>query len=91
MNDNSRRALYLVSGIYLVYLGGKLVWQFIKGIGGNPAVSIIGGVAFLFAGIFLVVDYIRYKKREFLQKGTEQDLEIDVIEGEKKDSKKSEE
>lgn len=91
MNDNSRRALYLVAGIYLVYLGGKLVWQFIKGIGGNPAVSIIGGVAFLFAGIFLVVDYIRYKKREFLQKGTEQDLEIDVIEGEKKDSKKSEE
>lgn len=52
MNDNSRRALYLVAGVYLVYLGGKLVWQFIKGIGGNPAVSIIGGVVFLFAGIF---------------------------------------
>ena len=91
MNDNSRRALYLVAGVYLVYLGGKLVWQFIKGIGGNPAVSIIGGVGFLFAGIFLVVDYIRYKKREFLQKGTKQELEIDVIKGEKKDSKKSEE
>lgn len=40
---------------------------------------------------FLVVDYIRYKKREFLQKGTKQELEIDVIKGEKKDSKKSEE
>ena len=91
MNDNSRRALYLVAGVYLVYLGGKLVWQFLKGIGGNPAVSIIGGVVFLFAGIFLVVDYIRYKKREFLQKGTKQELEIDVIKGEKKDSKKSEE
>ena len=91
MNDNSRRALYLVAGVYLVYLGGKLVWQFINGIGGNPAVSSIGGVVFLFAGIFLVVDYIRYKKREFLQKGTKQELEIDVIKGEKKDSKKSEE
>ena len=52
MNDNSRRALYLVAGVYLVYLGGKLVWQFIKGIGGNPAVSIIGGVVFLCGHFF---------------------------------------
>lgn len=89
MNENSRRALYLVAGMYLIYLGGKLVWQFMKGTGGNPTVSIIGGVIFLFVGVFLVVDYIRGKKREFLQKDMEQETETNVIESEKVDSEKS--
>ncbi len=89
MNESNRRALYLVAGVYLVYLGGKLVWGYMKGIGGNPTVSIIGGVVFLFAGIFLMIDYIRYKKREFSQKDADKESQIDTIEEEKKDSKKS--
>ena len=76
----------------MVYLGGKLVWQFIKGIGGNPAVSIIRGSCVSVCGQFFwwLIIFVT-KKREFLQKGTKQELEIDVIKGEKKDSKKSEE
>ena len=46
--------------------------------------SIVGGVVFLIAGIFLVVNYILYRKRMFSQKNEEK--EIEEIE-----SKKSEE
>lgn len=84
MSENGRRSLYCAAGIYLIYLGARLVWQFLKKTGGNPTVSIVGGVVFLIAGIFLVVNYILYRKRMFSQKNEEK--EIEEIE-----SKKSEE
>lgn len=84
MSENGRRSLYCAAGIYLIYLGARLVWQFLKKTGGNPLVSIVGGIVFLIAGIFLVVNYMRYRKRSFSQKDEKE--EIEEIE-----SKKSEE
>ena len=58
MNDRARRTLYLVAGMYVFYLGIKLIVGFANGAEGNPIVSLAGGILFLGAGGWLIVDYI---------------------------------
>ena len=79
MNNKSRRTLYLVAGMYVFYLGIKLINSFIKGADGNPVVSLIAGILFLGCGGFLIVDYVIKSKRAFEEA---QNQEEDVIEGE---------
>ena len=79
MSGKSRRTLYLVAGIYVFYLGIKLVNSFIKGTGGNPIVSLAGGILFLGCGGFLIVDYIRKTRNAYKE---EQNQEDDIVESE---------
>lgn len=65
MNHKSRKVLYLVAGIYLLYLSFQLITGAVEGNNGNVVVSVIGGVLFLILGILLIVDYIRNLKRGF--------------------------
>ena len=77
MDNRARRTLYLVAGMYIFYLGIKLIISFTKGVDGNPIVSLVGGILFLACGIVLIVDYIRKTK-----KAVEEKYQDDVIEGE---------
>lgn len=79
MSNKSRRTLYLVAGIYVFYSGIKLISSFMKGTGGNPMVSLIGGILFLGCGGFLIVDYIRKTRNAYKE---EQNQEEDIVEGE---------
>ena len=79
MNNKSRRTLYLVAGMYVFYLGIKLVNSFIKGADGNPIVSLVAGILFLAVGGFLIVDYIIKSKKAFEEA---QNQEEEVIDGE---------
>ena len=63
MNNKSRKTLHLVAGIYLLYLAFQLLSE--VGENGNPAVSIIGGIAFVIAGGYLVFNFIRALRNEF--------------------------
>ena len=63
MNNKSRKTLHLVAGIYLLYLAFQLLSE--VGKNGNPAVSIIGGIAFVIAGGYLIFSFIRALKIEF--------------------------
>lgn len=63
MNNRSRKTLHLVAGIYLLYLAFQLLSE--VGENGNPAVSIIGGIAFVIAGGYLVFNFIRALRNEF--------------------------
>ena len=63
MNNKSRKTLHLVAGIYLLYLAFHLLSE--VGENGNPAVSIIGGIAFVIAGGYLVFNFIRALRNEF--------------------------
>ena len=63
MNDRTRRAIYVVAGGYLVYLGAKLLMGIRQG-EGNAIVSLVGGIAFALFGVWLIVDYIRFMKKE---------------------------
>ncbi len=63
MNNKSRKTLHLVAGIYLLYLAFQLLSE--VGENGNPAVSIIGGIAFVLAGGYLIFNFIRALKNEF--------------------------
>ena len=63
MNNKSRKTLHLVAGIYLLYLAFQLLSE--VGENGNPAVSIIGGIAFVIAGGYLIFSFIRALKNEF--------------------------
>ena len=65
MNHKSRKVLYLVAGIYLLYLSFQLITGAVEGNNGNVVVSVIGGVLFLILGILLIADYIRNLKRGF--------------------------
>lgn len=79
MSGKSRRTLYLVAGIYVFYLGIKLINSFVKGTGGNPIVSLVGAIFFLGCGGFLIVDYIRKTRNAYVD---EQNQKEDVIESE---------
>ena len=70
MNNKSRKTLHLVAGIYLFYLA----FQLLSGLGqnGNKAVSLVGGIAFIAIGGFLLINYFRS-----LKKGFEEDVEKD--------------
>ena len=72
MNDKARRTLYLVAGMYVFYLGVKLMIGFIQKSEGNPTVSIIGGVLFLAVGGWLIVDYVVKTVRAFKEKESEE-------------------
>ena len=63
MNNRPRKTLHLVAGIYLLYLAFQLLSE--VGENGNPAVSIIGGIAFVIAGGYLVFNFIRALRNEF--------------------------
>ena len=65
MNKKSRFTLYLVAGIYIIYLGIKLMNGYINGEGGNPTVSLIGGIAYLVVGAVLFVTSIVKMVRAF--------------------------
>ena len=71
MNDRARRTLYLVAGMYVFYLGIKLIVGFANGIEGNPIVSLVGGILFLGAGGWLIVDYIIKTIKTFKAKDAE--------------------
>lgn len=88
MSENSRRTLYMIAGLYLIYSGGNLTMSVIKGKADNTTIMLIAGIAFLFVGIFFVVDYIRYRKKSFSQQNTEAEKEVQTIEAEDKDSEK---
>lgn len=75
MSNKSRRTLYLVAGIYVFYSGIKLISSFMKGTGGNPMVSLIGGILFLGCGGFLIVDYIRKTKKAYEEENQKEDKE----------------
>ncbi len=79
MDNRARRTLYLVAGMYVFYLGIKLIGSFIKGAEGNPVVSLIGGILFLGCGGFLIVDYIIKTKKAFQESQNENE---EVVEGE---------
>ena len=79
MNNKSRRTLHLIAGMYVFYLGIKLVNSFIKGADGNPIVSLVAGILFLAVGGFLIVDYIVKSKKAFEEA---QKQEEDLIDGE---------
>lgn len=83
MNDKARRTLYLVAGMYVFYLGVKLMIGFIQKSEGNPIVSLIGGVLFLAVGGWLIVDYIVKTVKAFQEKDTEPTEEIEEAEEEK--------
>ena len=82
MNDKARRTLYLVAGMYIFYLGIKLVIGFVNGAEGNPIVSIAGGALFLLAGGWLIVDYIVKTVKAFKEKDAEPTEEIEEVEEE---------
>lgn len=63
MNDKTRRALYVVAGGYLVYLGIQLLSNRNSG-EMNATVSLIGGILFCLFGAGLIVDFIRNILRE---------------------------
>ena len=71
MNDRARRTLYLVAGMYVFYLGIKLIVGFVNGAEGNPIVSLIGGILFLGAGGWLIVDYVIKTIKHFKEKDAE--------------------
>ncbi|MBP3665233.1 MAG: DUF308 domain-containing protein [Tyzzerella sp.] len=75
MNNRSRKTLHLVAGIYLLYLAFQLLSE--VGENGNPAVSIIGGIAFVIAGGYLIFNFIRALKNEFEETYEESNEAID--------------
>lgn len=63
MNDKTRRALYVVAGGYLVYLGIQLLANRSSG-EMNVTISTIGGILFCLFGVGLIVDFVRHLIRE---------------------------
>lgn len=88
MNGNSRRVLYMIAGMYLVYSGGNLLMGVMRGGEGNHMVMLVAGVAFVLTGLFLIIDYVRYRKKMFLEQQAEQEDSIETIEA--ADSEKEE-
>lgn len=78
MNHKSRKVLYLVAGIYLLYLSFQLITGAVEGNNGNVVVSVIGGGLFLILGILLIVDYIRNLKRGFDSEEPEEEQNTEV-------------
>ena len=74
MNNKSRRTLHLVAGIYLFYLA----FQLLSGLGqnGNKAVSLVGGIAFIAIGIFLLFNYFRSAKKD-MEAEVNEEVEIE--------------
>ena len=85
MNHKSRKVLYLVAGIYLLYLSFQLITGAVEGNNGNVVVSVIGGVLFLILGILLIVDYIRNLKRGFDSEEPEEEQKTEVAIEEKEE------
>lgn len=85
MNHKSRKVLYLVAGIYLLYLSFQLITGAVEGNNGNVVVSVIGGGLFLILGIFLIVDYIRNLKRGFDSEEPEEEQNTEVVIEEKEE------
>lgn len=80
MNDRARRTLYLVAGMYVFYLGIKLIVGFANGAEGNPTVSLVGGILFLVAGGWPIVDYIIKTIKLFKEKDAEPIEETEEVE-----------
>ena len=90
MNNKSRITLYLVAGIYIIYLGINLVKGYINGEGGNPTVSLIGGIVFLAVGVWMFVSSIRKMVCAFKEAQNEEVEEQDapeVVETESEEDK----
>lgn len=75
MNEKGRKTLYLVAGLYLIYLAGSLLYGLVKGESGNQAVMVGCGILFLAAGGYLVVDFIKFKKNEFTNQENKEEEE----------------
>lgn len=85
MNHKSRKVLYLVAGIYLLYLSFQLITGAVEGNNGNVVVSVIGGVLFLILGILLIADYIRNLKRGFDSEEPEEEQNTELAIEEKEE------
>ena len=65
MNNRSRKVLYVVAGIYLIYLSFNLISEQLKGATSNAAVAWAAGITFGVFGIYIIINYIRASVKDF--------------------------
>ncbi len=84
MNERSRRVLYLVGAIYLVYLGIKLISEQLQAPTSNAVVAWAGAILFLVFGVGLAISTLKkfvvdFKEQEADESGDEIET-VEVIE-----------
>lgn len=65
MKNKSRKVLYLVAGLYLLYLSFNLISGAVEGSNGNVVASVAAGILFVAAGLWLIVDFVKALKKGF--------------------------
>lgn len=65
MKNKSRKVLYLVAGLYLLYLSFYLISGVVEGSNGNVVASVAAGILFVAAGLWLIVDFVKALKKGF--------------------------
>ena len=72
MKNKSRKVLYLVAGLYLLYLSFYLISGVVEGSNGNVVASVAAGILFVAAGLWLIVDFVKALKKGFDEEAQEE-------------------
>lgn len=72
MKNKSRKVLYLVAGLYLLYLSFHLISGVVEGSNGNVVASVAAGILFVAAGLWLIVDFVKALKKGFDEEAQEE-------------------
>ena len=68
--------VWVLAGGYLIYLGGKLLWECYKNVNANPVICVIAGI------IFMVVGGLVIRREWFVYRNSIQNPETDEEEAE---------